>query len=151
MKILFLTLIALFSFASLAQNKKQNWVYQVKESKIKGITLASYLDEKEQEHYKVGFFEGAKAFEKESITKSEFKYLVEYGERLKKGLVLSPDNSDCFKNLLVTQDHTTRICYKLTEEAMKDFQEWHEQVQKFTIGKEEKENLILKRHLKKTL
>ena len=33
--------------------------------------------------------------------------------------------------------------------SKKDFFEWHEYVEKFILGKEEKENLILRRHLKK--
>ena len=75
--------------------------------------------------------------------------MLEYGERIKNGLALFPGSLDCSKNLLVTQNHLTKICYKLTEEAKHEFIEWHDHVQKFTMGKDEKENYILKRHLNK--
>ncbi|MBI2522707.1 MAG: hypothetical protein HYV97_19960 [Bdellovibrio sp.] len=126
-----------------------SWVYQTKENKLRGIILTKYLDENGLEHFRVGHFLNAKAIEKESITKSEFVYLIEYGERLKKDLGLAPNDIDCKKGLQVTQNNSIRICYHLDDNARKDFFEWHDYIEKFILGKEEKDNLILKRHLKK--
>ena len=145
MQMRLLILSCLFSISALADS----WTYQLKDEKLNGITLATYKDDQGLEHFKVGHFVGPKAIEKESVTKSEFSYLVEYGERLKKDLTFFPEAINCEKNLLVITNYTTKICYRVNTQARKDFFEWHDYVQNFILGKEEKENLILRRHLKK--
>ncbi len=140
-------LIVTSSFVSLVA-LADSWTYQLKDEKLNGITLANYKDDQGQEHFKVGHFIGPKAIEKESVTKAEFSYLVQYGERLKKDLTFFPDALNCEKNLLVITNYATKICYRLNEQTRKDFFEWHEYVHNFILGKEEKENLILRRYLK---
>ncbi|HAZ11678.1 MAG: hypothetical protein A2X86_18310 [Bdellovibrionales bacterium GWA2_49_15] len=145
MKLISLVLTLFASQAAFADS----WIYQVKEKKLKGVTLSSYRDENALEHYRIGHFVDAKAIEKESVTKSEFLYQTGYGARLVKDLSLAPNDAACTRNLLVTQNNATKICYRLDDNARKDFYEWHDYLEKYILSKEEKDNLILKRHLNK--
>jgi|GEM_PF-5801204 len=131
------------------EKQVENHLIQLRENKKSwGINFSIFKDRQDLMHYRIGVFNDKKSFEKDSINKAEYDYFKNYGVKLIEKMRPDQNSSACDAPVQYVINQSKKSCFFLDSETKNEFMEWFNSVEQFVMGKEERDNNLLKRLLK---
>lgn len=127
----------------------ENYLFQLRENKkLWGINFSIYKDRHNLIHYRIGVFDEKKSFEKDSINKAEYDYFKGFGIKLIERMKPDTNSTACSAPIEYIVNYSNKNCFFPNGETKNEFMDWFQSSEKFVLGKEERDNNLLKRFLK---